>query len=52
MATPVFAENRNGVLIFEFPVDKFKNVMSRRGTLSDWKPIWWVVINFSAQTHI
>ncbi len=34
MATPVFAENRKlGVLIFEFPVDKFKNVMNRRSGL-------------------
>ena len=34
MATPVFAENRKlGVLIFEFPVDKFKNVMSDRSGL-------------------
>jgi len=34
MATPVFEENRKlGVLIFEFPVDKFKNVMNRRSGL-------------------
>ena len=34
MATPVFEENsRLGVLIFEFPVDKFKNVMNRRSGL-------------------
>ncbi|MDG2197574.1 MAG: hypothetical protein P8O70_11950, partial [SAR324 cluster bacterium] len=34
MATPIFEENRKlGVLIFEFPVDKFKNVMSDRSGL-------------------
>ena len=34
MATPIFEENRKlGVLIFEFPVDKFKNVMSYRSGL-------------------